>query len=453
MSLFDTSPLPEAREETSRDKSVDRPLAERMRPRTLDEYVGQEHILGPGKPLRVQIESGHLGSAILWGPPGSGKTTLAAIVAQKSSAEFIPFSAVLSGIKEIKAVMADAEKAKRMGRKTVLFIDEIHRFNKAQQDAFLPYVERGDVILIGATTENPSFEVVSALLSRTKVYSLRGLETSEVVTLLKRALQMPGRGLGHLHLTAPDDLLEEIAIAASGDARSALNTLEIAAELASDGLLNKEVIADALQRKVLLYDKSGEEHFNLISALHKSVRSSDPDAALYWLARMMKAGEDRLYLARRLVRMAIEDVGLADPRAVEQAIACQQTVHFLGIPEGDQALAQLALYLALAPKSDAAYQALNKANAIIESTPAPPAPLHLRNAPTKLMKEMGYAKGYRHAHQEADAVTDMQCLPDSLVDSVFYEPTDRGFEQKLQERLEWLKKRRSRSGESQLPDS
>jgi putative ATPase len=424
-----------------------------MRPRTLDEYVGQEHILGQGKPLRVQIESGHLGSAILWGPPGSGKTTLAAIVAQKSSAEFIPFSAVLSGIKEIKAVMADAEKAKRMGRKTVLFIDEIHRFNKAQQDAFLPYVERGDVILIGATTENPSFEVVSALLSRTKVYSLRGLETSEVVTLLKRALQMPGRGLGHLHLTAPDDLLEEIAIAASGDARSALNTLEIAAELASNGLLNKQVIADALQRKVLLYDKSGEEHFNLISALHKSVRSSDPDAALYWLARMMKAGEDRLYLARRLVRMAIEDVGLADPRAVEQAIACQQTVHFLGIPEGDQALAQLALYLALAPKSDAAYQALNKANAIIESTPAPPTPLHLRNAPTKLMKEMGYAKGYRHAHQEADAVTDMQCLPDSLVDSVFYEPTDRGFEQKLQERLEWLKKRRSRGGESQLPDS
>ncbi len=443
MSLFDTSPLSaEQADEKSR-----RPLADRMRPQTLDEYVGQEHILGPGKPLRAQVENGHVTSLILWGPPGSGKTTLAALIAAQSKADFLRFSAVLSGIKEIKTVMADAEKSKRLGRKTILFIDEIHRFNKAQQDAFLPYVERGDVVLIGATTENPSFEVVSALLSRTKVYSLRALETSEVVTLLRRALETPGRGLGHLGLTVPDELLEEIAVASSGDARAALNTLEIAAELAHGGTVDREAVANALQRKVLLYDKSGEEHYNLISALHKSVRSSDADAALYWLARMMKAGEDRLYLARRLVRMAIEDIGLSDPRAVEQAIACMQTVHFLGIPEGDQALAQLTIYLALAPKSDAAYQALNKVNAAIESSVAPPVPLHLRNAPTRLMKEMGYAKGYRHAHGEPDAVTEMPCLPDSLSKLVFYEPTDRGFEQKLRERLQWLNKRRGKPEE------
>ncbi len=438
MSLFDASPI--SPEEPG--ESLDRPLADRMRPHTLDEYIGQEHILGPGKPLRAQIESGHLTSMILWGPPGSGKTTLAALVAQQSRADFIRFSAVLSGIKEIKAVMADAKKAKRIGRTTVLFIDEIHRFNKAQQDAFLPYVERGDIVLIGATTENPSFEVVSALLSRTKVYSLRALETSEVVVLLKRALETANRGLGHLGLKITDDLLDEIAVASSGDARAALNTLEIAAELARERVIDSQVVADALQRKVLLYDKSGEEHYNLISALHKSIRSSDADAALYWLARMMKAGEDRLYLARRLVRMAIEDIGLADPRALEQAIACMQTVHFLGIPEGDQALAQLTIYLALAPKSDAAYQALNRANTTIESTVAPPVPLNLRNAPTRLMKEMGYSKGYKHAHKEEDAVTDMQCLPDSLIGAVYYEPTDRGFEQKLRERVQWLQKRK-----------
>jgi putative ATPase len=438
MSLFDAGPLsPEGAAE-----AADRPLADRMRPQTLDEFIGQEHILGPGKALRGQIETAHLSSLILWGPPGSGKTTLAALMAQQSKSHFLRFSAVLSGIKEIKAVMADAEKARRLGRKTVLFIDEIHRFNKAQQDAFLPYVEQGDVVLIGATTENPSFEVVSALLSRTKVYSLRALETSEVVTLLKRALATPRRGLGHLGLTIADELLGEIAVVSNGDARAALNTLEIAADLAHGGVIGCQAVADALQRKVLLYDKSGEEHYNLISALHKSVRSSDADAALYWLARMMKAGEDRLYLARRLVRMAIEDIGLSEPRAVEQAMACMQTVHFLGIPEGDQALAQLTIYLALAPKSDAAYQALNKVNAIIESTVAPPVPLHLRNAPTRLMKQMGYSKDYRHAHNQPDAVTDMQCLPDSLSDAVFYQPTDRGFEQKLRERLEWLNKRR-----------
>jgi putative ATPase len=441
MSLFDPAPLPVGRE---RDFSG-RPLADRMRPESLDEFVGQEHILAPGKPLRAQIDSGHLTSLILWGPPGSGKTTLAAVMARQSRSDFIPFSAVLSGIKEIKAVMADAEKGTRMGRRTVLFIDEIHRFNKAQQDAFLPYVERGDVVLIGATTENPSFEVVSALLSRTKVYTLRALEPAEVVLLLERAIQTPLRGLGHLSLKVSRESLDEIAVASNGDARAALNTLELAAESAQEGVIDRQTVADALQRKVLLYDKSGEEHFNLISALHKSVRSSDADAALYWLGRMMKAGEDRLYLARRLVRMAIEDIGLADPRAVEQAIACMQTVHFLGIPEGDQALAQLTIYLALAPKSDAAYQALNKVNATIESTVAEPVPLHLRNAPTRLMKQLGYAKGYQHAHREPDAVTNMQCLPEKLEGTAFYEPTERGFEQKLRERLQWLSERRAKT--------
>jgi putative ATPase len=370
-------------------------------------------------------------------------------MARHSKADFIPFSAVLSGMKEIKAVMADAEKSRRAGRKTVLFIDEIHRFNKAQQDAFLPYVERGAVILIGATTENPSFEVISALLSRTKVYALRALETAEIVTVLRRALETPERGLGHLQLQVEPALLEEIAVASAGDARSALNTLELAAGLSKDGAIPKEAVSDALQQKILLYDKSGEEHYNLISALHKSVRSSDPDAALYWLARMMKAGEDRLYLSRRLVRMATEDIGLADPRAVEQAIACMQTVHFLGIPEGDQALAQLALYLALAPKSDAAYQALNRANAAIDSTRAEPVPLHLRNAPTPLMKDFGYGAGYQHAHKNVGAVTAMDCLPESLSQFVFYEPVERGFERQLSERLRWLKARKEelKSGE------
>ncbi len=454
MSLFD---IPSPNPESAGPDLTGRPLADRMRPQTLDEYIGQEHILGPGKPLRVQIESGHVTSLILWGPPGSGKTTLASLIANHSRADFVPFSAVLSGIKEIKAVMVDAERARRAGHKTVIFVDEIHRFNKAQQDAFLPYVERGDVVLIGATTENPSFEVISALLSRTKVYSLNALDTSEVVALLQRALTTPVRGLGDLKLSADVELLQEIAEASNGDARAALNTLELAAQLTTgnsdlgvqkstkDSTINRQAVSDALQRKILLYDKSGEEHYNLISALHKSVRSSDPDAALYWLARMMKAGEDRMYLARRLVRMAIEDIGLADPHAVEHAMACMQTVHFLGIPEGDQALAQLALYLALASKSDAGYQALNLANSVIESTAAAPVPLHLRNAPTRLMKEMGYAKGYKHAHKEVDALTDMDCMPAALAGTVFYKPTDRGFEKRLQERLEWIKRRRSQA--------
>jgi len=438
MSLFDSTP-PSSLPPTN---STERPLPDRMRPRTLDEFVGQDQILAPGRPLRTQIEAGHPTSMILWGPPGSGKTTLAFLIAQHAKANFVPFSAVLSGIKEIKAVMADAEKIKRMGGNTILFIDEIHRFNKAQQDAFLPYVERGDIVLIGATTENPSFEVVSALLSRTKVYTLRALETGEIAVLLKRAIETPERGLGHLGLKLPDELADEIARGSNGDARAALNTLELAAESAYQGIIDRQAVADALQRKVLLYDKSGEEHYNLISALHKSVRSSDVDAALYWLARMMTAGEDRLYLARRLIRMAIEDIGLADPKAVEQAIACMQTVHFLGIPEGDQALAQLTIYLALAPKSDAAYRALNNVNTVIESTAAAPVPSHLRNPVTPLMKQVGYGAGYRSAHDEADAVTAMPCLPDAFRGSVFYEPTDRGYEQKLKERLEFLHKRR-----------
>ncbi len=445
MSLFDTTLPGEAEDLTGR------PLADRMRPRSLAEYIGQEHILGPGKPLRRQIESGHLTSLILWGPPGSGKTTLASLIARGNRADFIPFSAVLAGIKEIKAVMADAEKARRMGRKTVVFVDEIHRFNKAQQDAFLPYVERGDVVLIGATTENPSFEVNSALLSRTKVYTLKALEKSDVVALLRRALETPERGLREFELKISPELLDEIAIGSSGDARSALNTLEVAAGLAQDGQIGREAVADALQRKVLLYDKSGEEHYNLISALHKSVRSSDPDAALYWLARMMKAGEDRLYLVRRLIRMAIEDIGMADPRAVEQAMTCMQTVHFLGVPEGDLALAQLTIYLALAAKSDSAYRALNKVNSTIESTIAEPVPLHLRNAPTRLMKEIGYGKGYQHAHKEENAFTDMQCLPAGLAGTVFYEPTNRGFEQRVRERLEWLREQRKASSDPEEP--
>ncbi len=433
MSLFDTGQIPDANDRG-------RPLAERMRPRTLDEYVGQRHILGPGKPLRAQIDRDQLSSLIFWGPPGVGKTTLAGLIAKLTKADFIPFSAVLAGMKEIKAVMADAERNRRLGRRTVLFIDEIHRFNKAQQDAFLPYVERGDITLIGATTENPSFEVISALLSRAKVYSLRALTPEEIAGLLERALADTERGLGELGLTAPEELREQIGVYANGDARAAYNILELAAAASEGGELSAQAVEDAIERKVLLYDKSGEEHYNLISALHKSVRSSDPDAALYWLARMLEAGEDRLYLARRLVRMAIEDIGLADPRAMEQAIAAQQTVHFLGIPEGDQALAQVAIYLAVAPKSDAAYAALNDALGVVRSGKAEPVPMHLRNAPTRAMKEWGYGDGYEHAHAHDDAITAMECLPDSLAGRRFYHPTNRGIEQRIADRLEQIRK-------------
>lgn len=430
MSLFDNTP-PET-------PGKDRPLAERMRPERLEDYIGQEHILGPGKPLRRQIERDELGSIILWGPPGTGKTTLAQIIARTTHSEFIRFSAVLSGIKEIKAVMADAERLHHLGRRTILFIDEIHRFNKAQQDAFLPYVERGDIILIGATTENPSFEVIAALLSRSRVYALRGLAAPELVTLLNRALPVVG-------LEASGDLLEQIAIYANGDARQAYNTLEAAASASAGGVLTEAAVQDAINRKVLLYDKGGEEHFNLISALHKSVRSSDPDAALYWLARMLEAGEDRLYIARRLIRMAIEDVSLADPRALEQAVAVMQAVHFLGIPEGDLALGQAVIYLSMSPKSDSAYRAMLSIQQDVERTVAEPVPMNLRNAPTRLMKEWGYSQGYQHAHQFEDAIVDMECLPPSLAGRRYYFPTDRGMEKRIAERLEEIRRLRGKT--------
>ncbi len=430
MSLFESNPLAG---DPHSDKG--RPLAERMRPDKLEDFVGQEHILGPGKPLRAQIERDELSSIILWGPPGVGKTTLARLIARLTKADFVPFSAVLAGIKEIKAVMADAERARRMGRRTVLFVDEIHRFNKAQQDAFLPYVERGDIILIGATTENPSFEVVSALLSRAKVYALRALSVEEIVVLLERALNL-------LQLASSRDLLEQIAIYSNGDARTAYNILELASSVAREGMLERDAIESVIERKVLLYDKAGEEHFNIISALHKSIRSSDADAALYWLARMLQGGEDRMYIARRLVRMAIEDIGLADPRALEQAIAAQQAVHFLGVPEGDLALGQAAIYLAIAPKSDASYRGLGAAMEAVMKSTADPVPMQLRNAPTRAMKEWGYGSGYQHAHQFEDAMNTMECLPDRLRGTIFYEPTDRGVEARIKARLEEIRARK-----------
>ena len=440
MSLFDAAP--------PRASSVSqRPLADRMRPESLEEFVGQEHILAPGKPLRRQLESGQISSLILWGPPGVGKTTLARLLAKHTKSDFIPFSAVLSGIKEVKEVMAAAERNLPYGRRTVIFIDEIHRFNKAQQDAFLPYVERGDVTLIGATTENPSFEVIAALLSRCKVYALRPLTSDEIVLLLRRALEDSERGLGRTGIEASGELLEQIARHTSGDARAAYNAIELAMAAAEGKHLTDKVIEDTLQRKLLLYDKSGEEHYNLISALHKSVRSSDPDAALYWLGRMLEAGEDRLYIARRLVRMAVEDIGLADPRALEQAIAAKECVHFLGIPEGDQALAQAAIYLAVAPKSDAAYKALNCVRSHIQTSRAEPVPMQLRNAPTRSMKEWGYGEGYEHAHDLDDAVTGMECLPESMRGQRFYVPTRRGVEQRIADRLEEIRLARQKRSE------
>ena len=431
MSLFD-SPSPEP------ETHGKRPLAERMRPERLEDFIGQEHILGPEKPLRRQIERDELASIILWGPPGTGKTTLAKLIARITRCEFIPFSAVLSGIKEIKAVMVDAERLRRVGRRTILFIDEIHRFNKAQQDAFLPYVERGDIILIGATTENPSFEVISALLSRSRVYALRALTVPEIVTLLKRALPVVG-------LQAPEELLEQIAIYSNGDARQAYNTLEAAAASAPSGPgseLTSAAVEDAMNRKTLLYDKGGEEHYNVISALHKSVRSSDVDAALYWLTRMLEGGEDRLYIARRLIRMAIEDISLADPRALEQAVAAMQAVHFLGIPEGDLALIQAAIYLCVAPKSDAAYRASGAVREDVQNTSAEPVPMNLRNAVTRSMKEWGYGEGYQHAHKFEDAMVGMECLPPSLAGRQYYFPTDRGLEKRIAERLEEIRRRK-----------
>jgi len=416
-------------------------------PRTLDEFVGQEHLVGPGKPLRTQIERDDTGSIIFWGPPGVGKTTLAKIIARMTRAEFIEFSAVLSGIKEIKQVMAEAEKARAYGTRTIVFIDEIHRFNKAQQDAFLPHVEKGNIRLIGATTENPSFEIISALLSRTRVYVLNPLTEENIVVLLQRALAEKERGLGDRNLRASDEVLRKIAAYSSGDARSAYNVLEIAAGLAAQKNLPEitdEIVHDALQKRVLLYDKAGEEHYNLISALHKSVRNSDVDASLYWLGRMLEAGEDPLYVARRLVRMAVEDIGLADPQALALTMAARDAVDFIGMPEGNLALAQAAVYLALAPKSNALYEAYGAVQQDVEQTVAEPVPLHLRNAPTGLMKGLGYGKGYQYAHDLDNKVADMQCLPDNLRDRVYYRPTDQGVEKRIRDRMEEINRRKKK---------
>ena len=429
-----------------------------MRPRTLDEFVGQEHLVAPGKPLRTQLERDDIGSLIFWGPPGTGKTTLAKIIARMTKAEFIEFSAVLTGIKEIKQVMADAERARQYGTRTIVFIDEIHRFNKAQQDAFLPHVEKGNIRLIGATTENPSFEIISALLSRSRVYVLKPLTEEQVVLLLRRALTDEERGLGAMKLRASDEVLAKIASYSSGDARSAYNVLEVAASLAGatsevGAEITDEIVRDALQKRVLRYDKAGEEHYNLISALHKSVRNSDADASLYWLGRMLEAGEDPLYVARRVVRMAVEDIGLAEPNALALCMAARDAVDFIGMPEGNLALAQAVVYLALAPKSNALYTAYSGVQQDVEATAAESVPLHLRNAPTGLMKGLGYGQGYQYAHDVEGKIADMQCLPDNLRDRTYYHPTNEGVEKRIRERMEEIKRRRSLPGKPDSPDS
>jgi putative ATPase len=458
MSLFSKLPQPTV------EDSAHQPLAERMRPRTLDEFIGQEKLLGPGKPLRQQIENDQITSMLLWGPPGCGKTTLARMIARLTRSEFVAFSAVLAGIKEIKEVMAASEHKSHGGLRTIVFVDEVHRFNKAQQDAFLPYVEAGHITFIGATTENPSFEVISPLLSRTKVYVLDPLTTPQIVDLLKRAIADKERGLGNENVEATDDVLFRIASYANGDARSAYNTLDLAvrsakpvSESASEHenvgarfsaslrVITRELLEDVLQRKLLRYDKAGEEHFNLISALHKSVRNSDPDATLYWLVRMFESGEEPLYLARRLVRMASEDIGLAEPGALAVTLAAKDAFDFLGVPEGNLALAQAAVYLALAPKSNAVYTAYGQVLEDVHKTEADPVPLHLRNAVTGLMKNVGYGEGYKYAHNFEEKVTDMTCLPDNLANRTYYKPTDQGFEQRLRARLEEIRKVKSRS--------
>ena len=451
MSLFDKIEAEDPR------SIAGQPLAERMRPRTLDEFTGQEALLGPGKPLRVQIERDDIGSMILWGPPGCGKTTLARLIARITHSDFVSFSAVLAGIKEIKEVMAAAEHTRRAGKRTIVFVDEVHRFNKAQQDAFLPHVEAGNITLIGATTENPSFEVIAPLLSRTRVYVLQALSSEQIKGLLRRAIADKERGLGNENVELSEEAVEHIAMFSGGDARAAYNTLEAAARAVQPDAtgvrkIGEELLSDLLQRKFLLYDKSGEEHYNLISALHKSVRNSDPDAALYWITRMLESGEDPMYIARRMVRMASEDVGLAEPGALAMTIAAMQAVDFIGPPEGNLALAQAAVYLSLAPKSNALYIGYGAVVKDLEETRAEPVPLHLRNATTGLMKNIGYGKGYQYAHDVEEKVADMTCLPESLAGRNYYRPTDQGFEARLRQRLEEIRKikNKERAGGAQL---
>ena len=442
------------------------PLAARMRPHTLEEFLGQEQLLGPGKALGELIKRGEVGSMIFWGPPGSGKTTLALLLAQYTDREFVPFSAVTEGVPRVREVIHEAEeRLAQYGRRTILFCDEIHRFNKAQQDAFLPHVERGTIALIGATTENPSFEITGALLSRTRVFVLDPLTEQHIRTLVQRALVDEERGLGKLHLTLDDDALALLAREADGDARRALQALEAAAEYvvgappvsgppepAAAGVITAQVVADALQRRFAKYDKGGEEHYNLISALHKAMRGSDPDGALYWLARMIDGGEDPLYIARRVIRAASEDVGLADPRALTVALAAKDTVHFLGQPDGELALAEAVVYVAPAPKSNRVYEAWGRALAAAREHPAEGVPLHIRNAPTKLMKELGYGAGYEYAHAVPEAYTPQEYLPPVLRGTKFYEPTQFGFEKDVAKRIEWWENLKRRAGGSE-PDA
>ena len=425
------------------DDNENQPLASRLRPRNLDEFVGQKHLVGEGKILRKLIDNDNISSIIFWGNPGIGKTTLAKIIANKTNAEFIDFSAVTSGIKEIKEVMTQAENNRKFGHKTIVFVDEIHRFNKAQQDAFLPFVEKGSIILIGATTENPSFEINSALLSRCKVFVFKPIETEDLVILLKRAIT-DKRGFGNEKINIDDEFLTVIAKFANGDARSALSTLEMVilnGNVANDGSITvtKETLEQCISKKSLLYDKNGEEHYNIISALHKSMRNSDPDAAVYWLARMLEAGEDPLYVARRIVRFASEDVGLADPHALELAVAAYQACHFIGMPECTVNLTQAVIYLSMAPKSNAMDVAYILARQDAKDHIAEPVPLQIRNAPTKLMKELGYGKDYKYAHDYDEKITTLQCLPDSLIDRVYYKPTEQGLEAKYKAKLQQIK--------------